>query len=194
MDINNAIKNLKKYINSSYEETCKKIGPNILRGHLRVLSTDIEDGIALFISNLMPNHKVFLDSSIYINGKNNRPDLLVVNEDNEVVAMVEIKANMGWCRNAKNVIDDIVSNDDKFQRETELICVFSREDSQIVKYKNNVKLFLIAFTDGNCSKQKHQLNKAYAKTTNVKQFNLFSGWYDSLDDCEVDEFANELLN
>ena len=193
MNINDAIANIKKYIYDSYAETCKKIGVNIFRGHLRVLSTEIEDSIALFISNIMPNHKVFLDPSIYIEEKNNRPDLLVVNENNEVVAMLEIKSNMGWCRNAKDVIDDIVTNNEKFKTAFTLRCEFSREQSQTVTYKDNVKLFLIALTDGNCSIRQHQLNKAYAKTTNVLQFNLFSGWYDCLKNCEIEEFSKELL-
>lgn len=125
--------------------------------------------------------------------KNNRPDLLVINEKNEVVAMIEIKSNMGWCRNAKDVIDNIVANDKKFQEVGMLRCEFSREDSQIVTYKDNVKLFLIALTESNCSSKKHQLNKVYAKTIKVSQFNLFSGWYDHLEDCEIEEFASELL-
>lgn len=193
MDIKKAITNIKEYIYTAYAKTYQKTAPNIFRGHLRGLSTDIEDAIALFISNIMPNHKVFIDSSIYVERKNNRPDILVVNENNEVVTMVEIKANMGWCRNAKDVIDDIVVNDKKFQDVGTLRCEFSREDSQIVTYKDNVKLFLISLTDGNCSSKQHLLNKAYAKTTKVSQFNLFSGWYDHLENCEIEEFTKELL-
>lgn len=194
MDTKEAITNMKENIYTSYAETYKKVGPNIFRGNLKVLSSEIEDAIALFISNIMPNHKVFIDPSIYIESEKNRPDLFVVNENNLVVAMCEIKSNMGWCRNAKNVINKIVENDKKFQNVCELKCEFSRENSQIVKYKDNVKLFLISLTDGNCSNKKHQLNKEYAKTTKVSQFNLFSGWYGCLEDCEIEEFIKELLS
>ena len=45
-----------------------------------------------------------------------------------------------------------------------------------------------------CSNKKHQLNKEYAKTTKVSQFNLFSGWYGCLEDCEIEEFIKELLS
>jgi len=193
MDINTAIKELKNYIYLSYKTTSEKIGPNIYRGHLRSLSTEIEDGIALFITNLFPEYKVFLDSSIYIEGKNNRPDLLVVDENNNAVAMIEIKANMGWCRNAERVIDDLIANDDKFIKERSLYCIFSREEGQTITYEDNVKLFLIALTDGNCSARNHSANKAYAVTREVHQYNLFSGWYGELFDCEIAEFAAELL-
>ena len=193
MDINIAIEELKKYIYNSYKATSERIGPNIYRGHLRSLSTEIEDGIALFVSIILPKCKIFLDPSIHIDRKNNRPDLLVVNENNEVVAMIEIKSNMGWCRNAKGVIDGIINNDNKLSNAKSLYCEFSRESSQIVTYGNNVKLFLIALTDGNCSAKNHVNNKAYAATTKVKQYNLFSGWYDKLFDCEVAAFAAELM-
>lgn len=193
MDTKTAIDELKNYIYKSYKATYEKIGPNIYRGHLRALSTEIEDGIALFVSNILPDCKVFLDSSIHIDGKNNRLDILVINENNEVVAMIEIKSNMGWCRNAKWVIDDIVSNDSKFQAAANLHCEFSREDSKQVTYGDNVKLFLIALTDGNCTAKNHAANKAYAATTKVHQYNLFSGWYGELYECEVADFAAELL-
>ena len=107
--------------------------------------------------------------------------------------MIEIKSNMGWCRNAMQVIDDIVSNDNKFRAERNLYCEFSRENSQQVKYGDDVKLFLIALTDGNCTAKNHAANKAYAVSKNVYQYNLFSGWYGNLSDCEIVNFANELL-
>lgn len=193
MNKKDAIILLKEYINKSYSSINEKIGPNIYRGHLQSLSVEIENGIALFVSNILPGNKIFLDPSIHIDGKNNRPDLLVVNEAKEVVAMIEIKANMGWCRNAKSVIDDILLNNDKFIKEQLLYCEFSREESQSVTYNDKVKLFLIALTDGNCNEKHHKANKEYAKSNNVFQFNLFSGWYGELTNCEIEQFADELL-
>lgn len=194
MDIKTAIEETKKYIYKSYEATEMKIGPNIYRGHLRALSTEIEDSIALFVTNILPNCKAFLDPSIYLDGTNNRPDLLIVDENNDVFAMIEIKSNMGWCRNAKSVIDNIINNDLKFRNEGKLKCEFSREESQTIYYGDKVKLFLIALTDGNCSTKNHIINKQYAKTTKVYQFNLFSGWYGELEDCEIKDFAEALLD
>lgn len=163
MNVSNAVEKLKLYIYTSYKSTYQKIDSNIYRGHLRSLSTEIEDGIALFISGILSGYKVFIDPSIHIDGKNNRPDLLVVNNDNLVFAMIEIKSNMGWCRNASNVINNIIANNEKFSNKQFLECEFSRDEKQIVFYGKDVKLFLISFTNGNCSENKHEINKLYAK-------------------------------
>ncbi len=194
MEIDAAINDLVSYIKKVYEQTNNKVGQNIYRGHLRSISTDIEDGIALFVSNILPDeYKFFLDSSIHVDGVNIRPDLLVVNDKNECYAMIEIKANMGWCRDATNVIDYIVSNHNKFIKETTLNCKFSKESTQSITYGLNTKLYLIALTDGNCNAERHENNKAYASSVSVKQFNLFSGWYGELISCEIDEFTKDLL-
>ena len=98
------IKSLINYINTVYFKTSNKIRTNIYRGHLRSISSDIEDAIALYIANVLPtDYKIFLDSSVHVNKKNNRPDLLVVDASNNVKAMIEVKSNMGWCRNATDM-------------------------------------------------------------------------------------------
>lgn len=53
------INNLKEHIKATYQKTYNKLSSNIYRGHLRSISTDIEDGIALLISALLPECKVF---------------------------------------------------------------------------------------------------------------------------------------
>lgn len=106
--------------------------------------------------------------------------------------MIEIKANMGWCRDASAVIDDILLSDSKFKAQSNLTCEFSRKENQNVFYGENVKLFLVALTDGNCSTRNHEANKLYASEYDVFQFNLFSGWYESLTNCEVEDFAKEI--
>lgn len=182
------------YIKNIYDVVNNKIGPNIFRGHLRSISTDIEDGIALFISKIIPdNYKVFLDPSIHVDKTNNRPDLLVIDDKNEAVAMIEIKANMGWCRDATNVLNDIVNNHKKFINAKTLQCEFSRETTQDIKYSSNTKLYLISLTDGNCNAEKHNKNKIYAASVGVKQYNLFSGWYGNLVPCEINDFIDDLL-
>lgn len=40
-----AVVELKDFIKNIYETTYEKLSPNISRGHLRSISTDIEDGI-----------------------------------------------------------------------------------------------------------------------------------------------------
>lgn len=194
MKTEEAVQELKSYIEASYAKTMEPLAPGIVRGHLRSISTDIEDGIALFVSHVLPEgYKLLLDPSIHVDGVNNRPDLLVVDESNAVKAMIEIKANMGWCRNASGVLDDIVSNDAKFKSQGRLSCEFSKEETIEVFYGKGVKLFLVALTDSNCTEKKHIANKSYADSVGVHQYNLFSGWYGGLTPLEVETFAAELL-
>lgn len=194
MNIYNAIEILKSDIKNIYNKTRENIGNNIFRGHSRSISTDIEDKLALFITNLQPEVKVFLDPSIYINKKTHRPDLFIVNTKNEVIAMIEIKANMGWCRNAAGVIDKILSNDKLFNQTGRLDCEFSDNSKYSVSYSKNVKLFLISLTKGNCSDKNHEQNKEYSIQNNVFLFNLFDGWYNSLVNYEIENFANYIKN
>ena len=191
--INDLIELLKNKIHDDFEKS-KEVGRNnIFRGHLRSISADAEDGIACFISDILPQeYKLILDPSIHINDTNNRPDLLVVNEKKSVVAMIEIKSNMGYCRNATEVIDKIVSNNEKFANEKTLECEFSNFPSMQVSYGENVKLFLIALTSDNCSQKSHDKNKAYADKNNVLYMNLFSGWYYDLLDQDIQNFISEL--
>ena len=190
----NAIFNLKEYIRKAYESTSQKLAPNIVRGHLRSISTDIEDGIGLFLSEVLPeDYQILLDPSIHVDGKNNRPDALVTDSNMNVVAMIEIKANMGWCRDASWVLGDIVENDSKFKEMKTLNCEFSSQESIEVKYGEGVKLFLISLTDSNCPAKKHEANKRVAAEKRVYQFNLFSGWYGSLEPLEIQLFIDELL-
>ncbi len=199
------IEELKTYIKNKYEETRQVVegnkGSEIYRGHSRSLSTDIEDAIAIFISKLLPSCKVFIDPSISIGGKKHRPDILIIDKNNETIGMIEVKSNMGWCRNASDVIANIKQNNIDFSDNTPLRCEFSeknnedmnKEEPKIVKYGNDVKLFLVSFTKDNCSDKKHDNNKDKAIKANVSYFTLFSGWYGSLVDCDIYKFAEELM-
>ena len=194
MDKNTAINYLKNRIFDIYQSTREPLNKNIYRGHSRSISTDIEDSIALFVSELLPkDYCLILDPSIYINKKNNRPDLLVINNKQEAVAMIEIKANMGWCRNASDVLNDIVNNDNQFKEAQNLLCEISNDDSKEVIYHPGVKLFLISLTDGNCPEKKHQINKQLADSFGVKHYLLFSGWYDDLYNRDIEQFADEMM-
>lgn len=189
------IENLKTYIKTIYDETNKQLRPNIFRGHCRSICTDIEDALAIFLSEIISknDYKIFSDPSIYINRKNHRPDLLVVNQNNEVVFMIEIKANMCWCRDAKNVLDGMVDNDCIFKKQVNLKCEFSKGTTQNVIYKNP-KLLLVSLTNWNCSETRHAINKNYATSVNINQYNLFSGWYDNLTNCEIDDFYEFIIS
>ena len=186
-------KELIEYIEEAYKSTAKQLARNIFRGHLRSISSDIEDGIAIFISKALPqDYKLFLDPTINIDNRINRPDLLVVDSHDNVAAMIEIKANMGWCRDAMPTIDNIIKKDTLFRSTKKLICEFSNKKIVEVSYEKGVKLYLISLTDKNCSGKRHEQNKQYALNNNVHYYNLFTEWYDSLQVKDAEVFLSDL--
>lgn len=190
----NLVDDLKEGIKNIWVETRKNIATNIIRGHSRSISTDVEDQIALFISKVLDNKvKIFIAPSITIDGKTYRPDLLVV-RDNKVIALVEIKANMGWCRNASSVIDQELVNRHKVFSGKEIECKFSiTGKSEMVRYDESVNLYLIALTSANGGKSEdNDNNKTYANGKGVKHYILFNGWYDKLETRDIDEFIKDL--
>ena len=191
----NSSKELIEYIEGAYKSTAKQLAHNITRGHLRSISSDIEDGIAIYISKALPqDYKLFLDPSINIDNRINRPDLLVVDSHDNVAAMIEIKANMGWCRDARPIIDKIVEKDNIFRSTKKLICEFSNKTIVEVSYEEGVKLYLISLTDKNCPVQHHEQNKQYASNNNIHYFNLFTEWYDSLQVKDAEVFIGDLVD
>ena len=66
MDKYLAIKELKERIINIHKGTKEGLGRNIFRGHSKVLSSDIEDGIAYLLSEVLPSDYIFIiDPSIY---------------------------------------------------------------------------------------------------------------------------------
>ena len=192
MDISTAINNLKDNIKKIYVSSKETKNKNIYRGHLRSISTDIEDEIAYFIMSILSEgYKIYLDPSIYIDDQNHRPDLLILNNENEIKCLIEIKSNMGWCRDAKDVIKKISENDKLYKRERKLLCKFSTTENNDVYY-NDVKLFLISLTSGNCCNSNHEANKIKAEKENCNYYMLFDGWYNELENRDIEEFANKL--
>lgn len=201
MDKNKIINELKKEIKNKYDKTRKAVGKKIFRGHSRCISTDIEDAIARFISKILSEYKIFLDPSISIKGTIYRPDLLVINQKNEVVAFMEIKARMGYCRDATEALNKMINYDNVFKN-NDLTCKFSYGSSPVkVKYDKNVKLFFVSLSSNNCSN--HINNNTYARNKNkhklVSYFTLFKGVYDDLknvdedlNDISIDKFYKEI--
>lgn len=188
-------KELIEYIEGIYNSTAKQRAHNIIRGHLRSISSDIEDGIAMFISKALPqDYKLFLDPTIHIDKKGNRPDLLIVDSQDKVAAMIEIKANMGWCRDAGPIIDKINEKDSQFRSKKKLKCEFSTQAAVEVSYEEGVKLYLLSLTDLNCPAQHHESNKLYASSYNISYYNLFTGWYDSLQVKDAEVFISDLVS
>ncbi len=194
MDVSAAIASLKKYILQEYQKTKASIRPNLYRGHLRVLSSEIEDGIAAFLLDILPeNYKIYVDSSVRVGRKTHRPDILVVDNNDKVRALVEVKANMGWCRDASGEIDKILDKHKDMISNGAITCKFSHEATVTAVYGVDVPVFLVSFTNENCGLGHHNANRMIACSKNIKYYCLFSGWYDDeLSEAEIEEFAAEL--
>lgn len=195
-NLDEEIKAFKKRICEVYNSTKEFRKANIYRGHLRSISSDIEDCIAEFLISILPDeYKIFIDSSIYIDKKTHRPDILILDSGNNVKALVEVKSNMGWCRDASNVMSDICVNRGIYERERNLTCSYLNNDDREklnVKY-SNVPIFLVALTGQNSSDNLHKKNKITAKEKDIYHYILFKKWYDELEDYEIKEFILKIL-
>lgn len=189
-----AIDSLKNYIATEFANTKKTIRNNLHRGHLRALSTEIEDGIAAFLSDILPSdYQIYVDSSVRVGSKTHRPDILVIDKAGKVRALVEVKTNMGWCRDASAELDKILFKHSEMISNGTITCKFSNEASAFATYTANVPVFLVAFTNENCGTRKHKANRSIADAKNVKYYCLFSGWYgDKLNDADIRDFATEI--
>lgn len=196
MEIDIAIESLKSYIVKEYEKTKTKIRPNMVRGHLRALSTEIEDGIAAFLLDILPEgYKAYVDASVRVGKKTHRPDILIIDDKNNVKALVEVKTNMGWCRDASKEIEKILFKHNEMISEGNVTCKFSNDHTVGVCYSDNVPVYLVAFTSKNCGDEQHGNNRKIAKSKRVNYYCLFSGWYDdSLIPLEINEFAKEIIS
>ena len=194
MNINESIDALNKRIKEVYYATKNHLNERIYRGHSRSISTDIEDAIALFIYDFIPNdYYLIVDPSVHVLGKTHRPDVLIVNGNNEVVALIEIKANMGWCRDARWVLNDIIEDDKAYNQASTLICKLSDDTKKEVSYGENVAKFLVALTSENSDEDKHNANKKYASSLGIRHYLLFSSWYHSLEKKDAGFFARDII-
>lgn len=195
MEIEIAIESLKAYIVEEFEKTKIKIRSNMVRGHLRALSTEIEDGIAAFLLDILPEgYKAYVDASVRVGKKTYRPDILIIDNKNIIKALVEVKTNMGWCRNISEEIDKILFKRNKMISEGNVTCKFSNDQTVEVFFSKDVPIYLVAFTSENCSDRRHEDNRKIANAKNVKYYRLFKGWYDgSLIPLEINQFAEEVI-
>ena len=102
--------------------------------------------------------------------------------------------NCLWCRDAQNVIDkEIINKHDLFVNKHTLTCKFSNEESSKVTYNKDTALFLISLTSQNGGNEEQiQKNVTYAKSNGVNHYLLFDGWYDTLENIDIDAFAEAL--
>ena len=195
--INKAVNSLKTYIEDKYDTTKVTIRDNMVRGHLRSLSTDIEDGVAAFLLDILPdNYTAYVDATVQVRKKHrkHRPDILIIDDKKNVKALVEVKTNMGWCRDASGEIEKILYKHNEMISKGNIICEFSNDSSVEVYYSENVPVYLVAFTKQNCGDEKHENNRKIAESKGIHYHLLFSGWYDgTLIPLEINKFAEEII-
>lgn len=196
-----AISRLKESVKTVNKSIRKPLGENqnIRRGHYRSISSDIEDFIAVFVSEIVPeNYTIVLDPSINVKGKLHRPDLLIIDDKQVVVAMVEIKANMGWCRDAAPVLEKMRDYHGIFVKQKELIYELSdksdkssksNKESHQVTYSESTRCALVSLTEKNCTTTNHHDNSENAQKMGIGYFCLFTGWYEDLVEKDIGEFA-----
>lgn len=194
MNVDSAIKLLKEYIVSQYNNSKNSIRENISRGHLRSLSTDIEDGIAGFLLDILPEgYLAYVDVSVQIDNKKHRPDILIVDAENNVRAFIEVKANMGYCRDATKELNKILLKHKEMSSKGKITCTLSSKVKNTVNYSQEVEVFLVSFTSSNCSEKKHENNRRTSECKKIKYYCLFSGWYsENLENLDIMEFANKI--
>lgn len=185
-----AIIDLKYNIGKVFKDTKKSLGNNIFRGHTRSISTDVEDYIAVFISELLPkNYTIMLDPTITIGTQKRRPDLVIIDDENVLFAILEIKSNTGYCRIANHVLDSILNFKEQLSIEKNFKCQFSSGEAIEVVFSDKVKLFFVSLTDFNNNEKNHLSNKNYAETLGIHYLNLFTNWYENLKDKDIREFV-----
>jgi|GEM_PF-6494961 len=173
---------------------------HILRGHVSSMSSIVEDEIAQFILKATSKKwKIFLDSSVSVKRNHKRtqtfrPDLLLLDEKENVKAIFEIKTSMGYYRNAIEVIDKLIDMHTTFIKEHSIQCSFSRKGKnkplrKDAKYPKGVKCFIITYSDNACDEKYHIQNKKMAQRKGIKHFVLFKGWYD-----EAEMRYDDILN
>ena len=121
---------------------------------------------------------------------------MLVVKDDVVLALVEIKSNMGWCRDATKVIDDEILRMHKgFTKLEHLTCKFSKNETREVEYSKDTKVYFLSLTSQNGGKaEDNEKNIKYANSRGVDFYMLFDGWYDCLTDRDIDKFIDSLLD
>ena len=191
-EINKLIKNVQeKYkVNGEIE---KNYSDKIVRGHKCSMSTIIENEVTKFLCNILDDkYKYYIDFTI----NKRRPDLLIVNANtNQCELIVEIKANMGYCRTFdKSMVDNFV-NERKIFKNSVKIKQNDENDNDIfipISGNKDVKMMLVSFTKNNASQNKHDKIKNKLNKKDIGYYKLFDNWYNGLVESEIRNFVYDL--
>ena len=197
--MNNTEKYYKKYctmltnaINNNYKVLNYKIDKNIWRNTRIAMGNCVENEIAKLVNSILKrrDYKYIIDAQLYYGEKNPiRPDILVVDKDNIIRYMFEIKSQMGYCRDTE--LEDYKSNQDKlckaklikynriqFEKGIEkdaIVPMNTRVKEELVCDKNIKTIFVNLMQSNGVSKELKNINGVF-------YFSLFKKgiWYDSI--------------
>lgn len=71
---------------------------------------------------------------------------------------------------------------------------FSNYSEEVVHYQDDVKVYLVPFTNSNASEKKHEANKKKALEVGIKYFKFFDNWYWNLENKDISAFAADILS
>lgn len=87
---------LRNELESFYKEKSKiDFNSNVIRGHVWPISYEFEDKFTNILSEIFKDNDYMFYTDFSLEKR--RPDILITKK-NQVVALIELKANLGWCR------------------------------------------------------------------------------------------------
>lgn len=145
----------------------------VLRGKSRPIYSICEDILAYFIASNIEGINILVNQSLRYANKNIIPDLSVI-RDGVLTCLIELKQDLGWCRNLHDSID-------RFEAEiSELVMAgsvlaknsFSKDQDQEYNVSPDLKRCIAVISDLNISKDKLEENKRKfsCSNSNLLQF------------------------
>ena len=156
---------------------------NIKRLKKRSIAELAEDRFAKYLYDVINNKDFYYYINPNVDGM--RPDIMIVNSKQEIIALIEIKINLGFCRNIfqvdekkKNKRDYQIDNRvNKFCSIKDKTIIFNDgvEDKQL-RFSKNCKIYYVSTSLENYIKDRDMIDdyKAYvSKNSNYKNFLKF---------------------
>ncbi len=166
-----------------YQMKCKELadgdgGFNIIRGQAKVSSGYIEDLFALFLAKRINrnDYRYLVDKTTSLryskNGKATtfKPDLSIINSDNELTQYYDLKTNLGWNRDLENYIKKKNEFVSKIQSRNGWIH-FDKNNVLDIKFSKTLKYKMVVIHGGNINET--QLNKNLELVHNLEHVELY---------------------
>ena len=223
----NEVEDFKKSFKEKYDQNAMiDFDKTIIRGHVSSVGIFFEDEFTIFLNKIFNARRKNSDKYKFYNDfsmNGYRPDLLI-EKNGEIVALIEFKANLGYCREKAKTLHKKI---DKICKESQKEISFTRfpkyiknaeklfteqikekmkkneenKKSITIKFNkeigSNVKKALIVLTKDNSGKKDNLDN--YKEVFKNEFYTLFSGWYYDLKNEENEikrlyKFLEEIYN